>query len=229
MPDLAVKLPLLPNANARQARALRIAFAALLSLGLHGALWQSVKLAPPATAKRAALEARLVPKPQPESLFILPSDPQTPTEPLAPIEEPPLSMPETSSLAPAVAVEPDAAPDPAKPGVDAAALPQITAPIDAVYYQAGEVDQGAQFLNEILPEYPAEAHFRGLTGSVDLALYIDEAGQIRDITVERADPPGFFEEAAIKAFRTARFSPAIKDGRAVKSHKNIRVSFDLTE
>lgn len=230
MPDLAVKLRLLPNANARQARALRIGVAALLSLGLHIVLWQSVKLAPPAPPKRAALEARLVPQPRPEPLFTLPSDSPATTQPLPPIEEPPTRMPTTSSLDPAVAIEPAIAPDSVQPDLPGAALPQLgVAPTDAVYYKAGEVDQGAQFLNEILPEYPAEAHFRGLTGSVDLALYIDEAGQIRDITVERAEPPGFFEESAIKAFRAARFSPAIKDGRPVKSRKNIRVSFDLTQ
>lgn len=230
MPDLAVKLPLLPNANARQARALRIGFAALLSLGLHIAIWQSVKLAPPAAPKRAALEARLVPAPKSASLFTLPSDVEPSAEPPLPIEEPPARMPTTSLLDPAVPIEPGVAPNVATPDAAGTALPQLSvAPTDAVYYKAGEVDQGAQFLNEILPEYPAEAHFRGLTGSVDLVLYIDEAGQIRDITVERAEPPGFFEESAIKAFRTARFSPAIKDGRPVKSRKNIRVSFDLTQ
>lgn len=230
MPDLAVKLPPLPNANVRHARASRIAVAALLSLGLHVVVWQSVKLAPPAPPHRAALEARLVPQPRSESLFTLPSEVEPAIPPLPTIEEPPARMPTTSLLDPVVPVDRSVADDPAKPDTDTPTLPQLSvAPTDAVYYKAGEVDHGAQFLNEILPEYPAEAHFRGLTGAVDLVLYIDEAGQIRDITVERAEPPGFFEEAAIKAFRTARFSPALKNGRAVKSRKNIRVSFDLTQ
>ena len=231
MPELALKIPLLPLANMREARALRVAFAALLSLALHLGIWQSVRVTPPAQPSRAAIEARLVPQARTESLFTLPADGEPLAQALPPIEEPPARMPTTSLL--------DAiAPPGSEPGpIDAAPadpagsrLPEIgLAATESIYYKAGEVDQGAQFLNPILPEYPAEAHVRGLTGTVDLILFIDEAGQIRDITVERAEPPGFFEEAAIKAFRMARFTPAIKEGRAVRSRKTIRVSFDLTE
>lgn len=229
MPDLAVNLRLFPNANARQARALRIALMALLSAAVHIGLWKSINVTPPASPKRAALEARLVPVPRSESLFTLPADAEPLSEALPPIEEPPARMPTTSLLDSLTPVDPGPL-DTVKPDADSGRLPDLgLAPTEAVYYKAGEVDEGARFLNEILPEYPAEAHFRGLTGTVDLVLYIDEAGQIRDVTVERAEPAGFFEEAAIKAFRSARFAPAIKDGRAVRSRKNIRVSFDLTQ
>jgi protein TonB len=44
--------------------------------------------------------------------------------------------------------------------------------------------------------------------------------------VVQAAPAGYFEGAAVAAFETARFAPAQKDGRSVRSRVLVRVSFD---
>jgi hypothetical protein len=44
-------------------------------------------------------------------------------------------------------------------------------------------------------------------------LYLDESGQVERAIAVRADPGGYFEEAAEKAFLAARFTPGMKGGR----------------
>ena len=41
-----------------------------------------------------------------------------------------------------------------------------------------------------------------------------------------ADPPGYFEDAAIEAFRTVLFKPGQRNGQAVKSRLVVQVAFD---
>ena len=63
-------------------------------------------------------------------------------------------------------------------------------------------------------------------GTVLLQLSIDEKGQVQNIEVLESEPPGYFEESAVKAFREAKFSPATKGGVPVKSSVKIRVKYD---
>ncbi|UXI69272.1 TonB family protein [Tahibacter amnicola] len=57
----------------------------------------------------------------------------------------------------------------------------------------------------IPPAYPETALMRGVEGQVELTYYVDAAGIARDIRVERADPPGVFERAAVSALSKWRF------------------------
>jgi protein TonB len=47
--------------------------------------------------------------------------------------------------------------------------------------------------------------------------------------VEEANPPGLFDQSALDAFRNARFTPAQRHGRAVKSLVRIKVNYDLAD
>lgn len=78
-------------------------------------------------------------------------------------------------------------------------------------------------LAEIVPDYPEAAGNQ--QGSVVLRLFISERGEVDELLLLRAMPGGFFEEAALTAFASARFSPGMHNGRAVKSQMAVEVAF----
>lgn len=110
-----------------------------------------------------------------------------------------------------------------------AILPTLDIPLleDPTWYSAKQVDVHPTALYPIQPDYPGKAAEQGVGGSVVLLLLIDEAGVVKEVSVEEANPEGVFEESALAAFRNARFAPAQKNGRAVKSRMLIRVDYEL--
>jgi len=84
-------------------------------------------------------------------------------------------------------------------------------------------------LQSIQPFYPDEAASANVTGSVVLLLLLDEGGKVQDISVDEANPPGMFDQSALDAFRNARFSPAQRHGRTVKSRVRIKVTYELAD
>ena len=48
---------------------------------------------------------------------------------------------------------------------------------------------------------------------------------VDDVAVVRAEPKGVFEQAALEAFRAARFSPGMVLGTPVKSQITVEVEF----
>lgn len=62
-----------------------------------------------------------------------------------------------------------------------------------------------------------------------LLVFIDERGLIDAIEVTAAEPPGVFEEAAVRAVAATRHSPAMRMGRAVKTVKEVEIAFDPYE
>jgi len=131
---------------------------------------------------------------------------------------------EEAALPPArpvsVAAEPPASP-----------LPALEMPLleDPTWYPAKQVDAHPVALHPIKPVYPEKGVELGVDGKVLLLLLIDEAGAVKEASVAEADPEGVFDESALAAFRNARFAPAQKNGRAVKSRVLIRVSYELNE
>lgn len=207
---------------------LRLALALSLSLALHAVLWLTVEVAPLAPARaKPALSAALVMKApvRTEPAFMLP--PYL----VEPLEDARVVPPKQETLEPLFQRGPfelaaEAAATPSHPDEQPAL---VVARPDAVFYSATEVDRAAVFLNDVMPEYPPQAHADGIEGHVDVRVFIDEAGFIRDVAIDAASPPGFFEQAAISAFKTARFTPAYKNEQPVKSQKKIRIWFGLTD
>lgn len=79
------------------------------------------------------------------------------------------------------------------------------------------------------PAYPAAVREIGLEGSVDVALTVLVDGTVGWVRVLRADPPGYFEQAAILGVRAWRFEPARQDGRAIECRMRTRVRFTLVD
>lgn len=110
-------------------------------------------------------------------------------------------------------------------------LPTLEMPLveDPTYYPAKQLDVHPVALNTIKPVYPERGVELGVDGRVILLLLIDESGVVKEASIVEAEPEGVFEESALTAFRIARFAPARKSGRAVKSRVLIKVSYELNE
>ena len=230
-----------PTIPPRMRRALA---AAWISLGLHAALIALVQVVPPASLSLSApaIEARLVSAPVAPPAAETPPAPKvkTPEKPpkvvplLAPSETPE-TLPVAEPPAPPPAEpEPSAAEaPPATPADPIAALPAAPAPVatitssvDLTFYTARDLDVQPRALREIVPDYPSDADRRRLSGKVRLQLKLEADGRVSDIGIVSASPPGVFDESAIKAFREARFAPAQKNGRPVRSRVVIEVLYD---
>lgn len=107
--------------------------------------------------------------------------------------------------------------------VTALALPPTA---DLTYYPARELDVYPALRAPLRFEYPERAAHEHVGGSVRIMLLLDEAGAIDGVSVVAAEPPGYFEDRVRAVFAAARFFPARKDGRAVKSRVLIDVNYD---
>ena len=103
----------------------------------------------------------------------------------------------------------------------------LPSPVDTTWYLARQVDKHPRVIGSITPKYPDPARQKGQEGSLKLMVKIDDLGQVRDVEVVEAQPPGVFDDAALEAFRNARFQPAMKDGRPVRYEAYMRVEFKL--
>ncbi|HET6628857.1 MAG TPA: energy transducer TonB [Woeseiaceae bacterium] len=71
-------------------------------------------------------------------------------------------------------------------------------------------------LVRIAPEYPPRALRRGIEGWVQVQFTITPTGAVTDPKVVASDPPGLFDEAAIRSILRWRYNPKIEDGVAVE-------------
>ncbi len=100
-------------------------------------------------------------------------------------------------------------------------------PPDPVYYPARQLDVYPALLQPVKLKYPDSPDKVG--GRVLVMLLIDEAGAVDEISIAEAEPAGYFEHTVHAAFSSARFSPARKDGHAVKSRVLVRVNYSPGE
>jgi protein TonB len=97
---------------------------------------------------------------------------------------------------------------------------------DPVHYAAKELDVYPQPLNRIEPAYPQTAFAAQIVGSVTLLILIDEFGRVTEVSVVEASPQDVFEESARSAVAASAYSPAQKNGRAVRSRILVKVDYD---
>ena len=208
----------------------RAAFAIVASVGVHALL-------------AAALAVYLAHAPGPEVLASLDvssvelsfaeKDDDVPS--LAPM---PPSMPSASSPQPeSRPPEPPRAevrplpPDPGALGIrppesevakmaEAAAVPQ-EAPRQA------RIDAPPRPKKTIRPHYPDGARRRGEQGDVVLEIRVEEDGSVGDVKVVAPSGFGELDEAAVRAVRAARFTPARSGDAAVASTARLTLTFRL--
>ncbi len=66
------------------------------------------------------------------------------------------------------------------------------------------------------PDYPPHAAGKNIEGWVQIQFNVTAAGTVRDPVVVAAQPPGEFEDAAVKAIARWRYNPRIDGGVAVE-------------
>lgn len=224
----------------------RLMLALSLSLLLHGPLL--LRLLPDGSpqGKPQPLHVRLQ---SPSPPVARPAQPAPPVLPV--VKKPPVSpetmtghsphrMPKQASAAQALPAEtlaqqaPASAPQASQPAVAAdqslpvqAAMPATTDTdgdvqqlgVD-VYYAARQVDVVAL---EQMPIVLLAPYGLGMDDvDVTLRVYINEQGTVDAVQLVSAQPAGV-EQPLIEVFRQARFYPAVRDGRAVKSFKLVRI------
>lgn len=116
-----------------------------------------------------------------------------------------------------------ASPDAAGTRVTAFEPPHV---VDPTYYSARELDAYPTPISLLKFEYPVRAARENLGGRVLVMLLLDATGTVDNVSVVTAEPPGYFEDAVRTVIAAARFLPARKDGRAVKSRVLIHVNYD---
>ena len=153
-------------------------------------------------------------EPVAESVPLVPADSVPP-----PVAGSPPKSTEPKTEAKADAPRANAPPASPSSGID---VPFIR---DPTYYPAKQLDVYPQPLAAIRLDYPDSAAKARVDGRLKVLLLIDEFGVVNDVSVIEAQPEGYFEEAALAAFRSARFSPAQKQGHAVKSRVLLQVKY----
>ena len=79
------------------------------------------------------------------------------------------------------------------------------------------------------PKYPAEAVANRQSGKVVLIVDVGADGKPVDVQVEKAEPTGVFEQAAVAAARQWRFAPAIQDGKPVPGRVRVPIDFAIDD
>ena len=159
----------------------------------------------------------------------------TPPKPPRPKEEPPEKRPPPrrtsrapSPPAPALAAE--------LPGVDldlaafqperlAAVDERVLGDLDDVVHTESTVDRRPVARSTSPIDVPAGARARNLSGRVVLSLLIGADGAVKRVKVIEAEPPGVFEEAAIRSVSTWTFEPATYRDRPVEVWATLPVEF----
>jgi TonB family protein len=89
-----------------------------------------------------------------------------------------------------------------------------------------EVNVKARILSRPEPQYTEEARKNQVSGTVVLRAVFSSSGQVTSIRAVSSLPYGLTERA-IAAARQIRFTPAMKDGRAVSQYIQIEYNFNL--
>jgi TonB family protein len=77
----------------------------------------------------------------------------------------------------------------------------------------------------VAPVYPEDALAKRLSGSVELEFTVSPSGEVTDIKIQAADPPGVFDRAAISALSQSRYHPVLRDGVAIAQRARLRLRF----
>jgi protein TonB len=194
----------------------RLSVAVVLSITLHVYLIFGLALQPPHNPADhlSIINAQLLPEPA------VTKRPAAQRERVVPVQPQVSSLPEPIETPVSAAQAPPAGDRSPEPEGSADSLP------DPVHYAARDLDVYPQPLNRIDPVYPQTALAGEIGGSVTLLLLIDESGRVTDASVVDAFPPDVFEESALRALAAIAYSPAQKNGHAVRSRILVKVDYD---
>lgn len=79
-------------------------------------------------------------------------------------------------------------------------------------------------IKQVAPKYPRELRNRGIPGRVLLRFVVDTNGRVQNPEVAQSTDPAF-NRPALEAIRAWRFSPAIQNGKPVKTMTQMPLLF----
>lgn len=173
-----------------------------------------------------------------------------PVKELEPVAEPelkpePVKEPEAKVISPKKTTEPPkraqakpkpAAPQPAQatastPGAQTGgtgpAGPQPSQVGGLAAYRSDVLDQKPSISRRAAPDYPSKARRMNIEGKVMVQLVVDTSGNPKACTVQSAQPPGYFEDAALEAAQRMRFIPGKLRGQPVNTVVLLPFAFKL--
>ena len=177
-----------------------------------------------------------------EMAAVSPTMPAVPeVEPLKPREEkPPEAERAEDPLPPDPATPKLAEPDPTEPILEQApARPARESTSDEVAQapstggsaaqapKQAKIDAPPKPCKTIKPDYPKGARQRGEQGEVLLEIRVDAAGIVASVNIISSCGFSELDEAAVRAVRTARFTPAKSGGSPVASTARLKLDFRL--
>ena len=203
-----------PRDASRHAANKRLAVAILASVALHTFLANSTSGGP---GRRGSEIAELTPL----TVRLVPVTPAEVMETLAEAPKPREPMPRSAPERPPKIRQTT----PASSSTDTGDASGPTALPDATYYAARQLDVYPALTAPVDLRYSARAAAAGVKGKALLLLLIDSQGVVEDVSIVEAEPGGYIEDDARRAFVSARFTPALKNGRAVKSRVLVEVNY----
>jgi TonB family protein len=91
----------------------------------------------------------------------------------------------------------------------------------------GPLDRGPVLIQQAQPRYPRGAFDRGIEGTVELEILVDETGDVIKTRIIKSIPE--LDAAAIQAVRQWKFKPALMGGHPVATVASAPVVFRITE
>lgn len=105
-------------------------------------------------------------------------------------------------------------------------VPETEGPLLNRYFGDGEYLP----IVRVSPIYPRRALSRNIEGYVLVEFVVTQTGTVRDPVVLFADPPGFFERAAVTAVLKFKYKPKVTGGKPVPvSGVRSRIVFEMEE
>lgn len=95
--------------------------------------------------------------------------------------------------------------------------PQPVAIREGDVVDAASLDVMPRATREARPVYPPIAARQRIEATIMATILVSETGEVVDVKILRGDPRFGFNDSAIRAFRGARYSPPMKDGKRVKT------------
>ena len=172
-------------------------------------------------------KAATAPPPPPEPPPPEPPPAETPPDPHAYAVQP-RAEPRPTSLRPALPEAPEPPPEPtpdATPRPAAAPVPDTPAPSQARV----AADKPPVPRRRIKPDYPKGARQRGEEGDVSLELDISPGGTVDGVRIVASCGFAELEQAAVKAVRHARFTPARRGADKVPATVRLTLTFRLKD
>ena len=164
-----------------------------------------------------------------ETAAVSPTMPAMPeVEPPKPREEkPPEAERAEDPLPPDPAAPKLAEPEPEREQMETPNIPPPAPPAPAVAPKQAKIDAPPKPHKAIKPDYPKGARQRGEQGEVILEIRVNAAGIVDHVEIVSSCGFPELDEAAVRAARTARFTPAKSGGSPVASTARLRLDFRL--